>query len=159
MAAAPRQLVGQQADAVGCSPTPQPIVLEPSTVPPTRAAERRVQVDKILDAVVGSTAAGMVEASLAPAADSGMEDVAPESSQNQPVPLVCLAWARHHGRATHTEAMIVQLPSAHFLLGLGLSCPGAQHARPHMLASARLEALRLRPPPVARRLAMMCSRR
>ena len=46
-----------------------------------------MQVDKILDAVVGSTAAGMVEASLAPAADSGMEDVAPESSQNQPVPL------------------------------------------------------------------------
>ena len=49
-----------------------------------------MQVGKILDAVVGSTASGMVEASKVPAADSEMTEIGPESSQitsNSPLPL------------------------------------------------------------------------
>ena len=40
-----------------------------------------MQVGKILDAVVGSTASGMVEASKEPAADSEMTEMGPESSE------------------------------------------------------------------------------
>ena len=39
-----------------------------------------MQVGKILDAVVGSTASGMVEVSQVPAADSEMTEMGPESS-------------------------------------------------------------------------------
>ena len=49
-----------------------------------------MQVGKILDAVVGTTASGMVEVSQVPAADSEMTEMWPESpkiTSNSPLPL------------------------------------------------------------------------
>ena len=49
-----------------------------------------MQVGKNIDAVVGSTASGMVEASKVPAAGSEMTEIGPESPQitsNSPLPL------------------------------------------------------------------------